>query len=288
MNRLKAVMTAALLALAGCDEASPPAPVGKPALWQVEDGTGTPVAWLFGTIHLLPKGAKWRTPVLDRSITQAGTLVVEVRDLSPDAIAPIFQSLARPCACPPLSERIAPEDRAELRELIDEAGLPRNSLDRTETWAAALTLASVLGAKDAAPGADVAVIEAFGQRPVLELEGAADQLAIFDRLPEAAQRTMLGAVVEENAQDDADSLAKAWLRGDTEAIAEETREGMMADPAIYAALLRNRNADWAAKLARWIADGKRPFVAVGAAHIVGPHGLAATLAAQGLTVRRIQ
>lgn len=288
MRRLGCAVLAGLLFLAGCKPAPSPAPAGKPALWQVEDASGQPLAWLFGTIHRLPDGARWRTPLLDRSMARAGVLVVEVRDLEPGAIAPVFASLAGPCACPPLVARVSPEKRPQLAALMDEAEVVPGALDRTETWAAALSLAGATEWQSAGPGADVAVIEAFRGRPVEELEGAAVQLEIFDRLAEAAQRRMLAEVLSAHANGDADALAAAWLSGNAERIAAETRKGLLDDPDLRKALLLDRNAAWLAKLAPLVATGRRPFVAVGAAHLVGPDGLVARLAAQGLVVRRIQ
>jgi uncharacterized protein YbaP (TraB family) len=125
---------------------------------------------------------------------------------------------------------------------------------------------------------------------VTELEGIEGQFSIFDRLPEADQRDLLGAVAEDDTMDANDDarLARLWLKGDMAAIAQEGDTGMLADPGLRQALLTDRNRDWAQKLFGIYRTGKRPFVAVGAAHLAPPGGLAELLAADGYTVARVR
>ena len=47
----------------------------SPALWKVADADTT--IYLFGTIHLLPSGTKWRSPLFDQAASSADTLIVE-------------------------------------------------------------------------------------------------------------------------------------------------------------------------------------------------------------------
>lgn len=282
----------AVLALAGCD--SPPpvsqAKQGTPALWIVENASGETAGWLFGTIHALPDGARWETAAIANAIGKAERLVVEVRDLDPALLSRTLRDLAHDCPCPPVSARVAPGQRAALAELVADSGTDAGSLDDLETWAVALALARSGGGLDAANGADLAIMMDFADRPVEELESAASQLVIFDRLPEAAQRAMLVDVIRARTEDpdSAQKLAAAWLRGDLAPLEAETMRGLGAHPALYRDLFADRNERWMERLLPLFSKSNGTLVAVGTAHFLGSHGLVALLREEGFTVRRIQ
>lgn len=273
------------LALAAC---SPQPQAARPALWRVEDGRGN-VGWLFGTIHSAERPLAWRTPPVDAALGEAREIMVEVGNLADETeVAATFARLARSEGQPPLSARVSPDARPALTALLKTSGHADGDFAAMDTWAAALTLARA-GADDdeARNGVDRAVIEAAGKRPVVELEGAAAQLGLFDALPEREQRDVLGAVVAEAAVPDRD-LAKTWREGDMAAIEKETRSGLLADPELREVLFTGRNRRWSERIALGVALGRKPFVAVGAAHMAGPQGLPAMLAARGLTVTRVE
>jgi uncharacterized protein YbaP (TraB family) len=273
------------LALAGCREAPLSA---KPALWEVTGPRGEH-AWLFGTIHALPRPAAWRSPAIDGALRGADRIVVEIAAVG-DAAAMNrdFAALSQTPGQPPLADKVPSALRGKLAAQLKASGLSESQFADLETWAAALTLARG-AAKDMDPanGIDRAVLKLTDQRPVVELEGTRGQLAIFDRLPEAQQRDLLAAVVAEPDQS-TDSPAQAWLTGDMAAIERETRQGLLDDPELRQALFTARNAAWTARIAAMLAAGERPFIAVGAAHMAGAEGLPALLAARGYTVRRVQ
>ena len=290
MIRAALALVLACWLLSGCAPDARPIPPGRPALWVIEDAAGDTAGWLFGTIHALPDAAQWRTPALEQAIAQAGELVVEVRDLDPARVAAAFAALSQDRPGPPLAQRLAPDARADLAEVLAREGVSAAPYDRLETWAAALALARLGDGAGSENGVDRALLAQFGPRPVRELEGAEEQLAIFDRLPERDQRVLLAAVIEEErgGEDQAADLAGAWLAGDIARMERLMRRGMLADPALYEALLARRNRAWAAQLAAVLDAKRRSLVAVGAAHMLGPDGLPALLAARGYRIRRIQ
>ncbi|MEO5587393.1 MAG: TraB/GumN family protein, partial [Novosphingobium sp.] len=273
------------LALAGCKPAPVPA---KPALWEVSGPKGER-AWLFGTIHALPRPAAWRSPAIDRALGDADRIVVEIAEVGDGgAMQRTFAALATTPGQPALASKLPPELRGKLAAELKAAGLDESRFADLETWAAALTLAQA-GAKDmdSANGIDRAVIALAGQRPVIELEGTRGQLGIFDALPEAEQRDLLAAVVADPEQQ-GESPTDAWLKGDMAAIERETHRGLLADPELRQALFSGRNKAWTDKIAAMLAAGQRPFVAVGGAHMAGSEGLPALLGARGYQVRRVQ
>lgn len=292
-TRFLVFLCALLGLLASC---SKPADVAKPdgphpALWQIADGNGRVEGWLFGTIHSLPEGTRWRSPRLDAVVAEADLLVVEVANLDDGAaLSQLFEQMAFDRPAGPIFERIDPALRDQFEALLVEARVRRSYFDPMESWAAALALAQVAQPGRAENGADRVLLATFDEPRIVELEGARAQLAVFDGLPEAEQRDLLDAVLEESRDYEkaGDTLAKAWLEGDVDRLERLTRRGILADPELAQALLAQRNAAWAAKIENLLSAPDRPLIAVGAGHLLGKDGLPALLEARGYTVSRIE
>ena len=284
---------AILFVLAGCQSEPTPQsePSELPAIWEISGPSGQVEGWLFGTIHALPDGVQWRSSKLEGLLADADMLVVEVAGLEDgDELTRTFTSLAFDTPGPALAQRIDPALRERYEELLTSARVRRDQFDRMESWAAALSLAQVAQSGRIENGVDKALLRDFADGEVVELEGARAQLAIFDQLPEADQRDLLNAVIEEsrNSEREAGRLARSWRNGDLQGLEEVTGQGMLADEELYEALLARRNRAWAGQIENLLSAPQRPFIAVGAGHVVGQDGLPRLLAQRGYALRRVQ
>ncbi len=289
-----------LLLVAGCREAADnvveaPAEQGQPALWSIDDGKGGK-GWLFGTIHLLPRDTDWQSGAFEKAIHESQSLILEASGLDDEqAVGKIFADLGVRGGLPPLANRVDPALRARLKEAVGKTKMRPHVLDRMESWAATLMLASALGAdmgleKDA--GVEQVLIRRYraDEKPISGLETIGGQLGIFDQLPESDQRAMLNATLRETDANRVRFKAqfKAWHTGKIEELAPVGNEGILASPLLRERLLDGRNRAWSAQIAAALARKSTPFIAVGAAHLPGDQGVVALLQAKGFTLTRIQ
>ncbi|AEG48528.1 GumN family protein [Sphingobium chlorophenolicum L-1] len=271
----------------------PPAPPagGGPALWRIE-GKGLD-GWLFGTIHVLPDGVKWRTRTIEDAIGSADRLVLESAEIQDQAgTLAQFEKMGRSPGLPPLEARVPGEDRAALEEIASDGGASVRALSGYESWAAAMLLSAA--AQQALHisqdhGVEPALIAAFRDagKPIGGLETVERQFRAFDTLPEAAQQRLLVDTVREAKDMRAlyGRILKAWIEGDIATLAQEDRMGEEPDPAVEKAVLVDRNRDWVKAVE---ALKGRPFIAVGAGHLAGKGNLEEMLQASGYRVTRVQ
>jgi len=298
---LIALLLATAGAAAGAAPVPPAAPVveaeekaPRPALWLLAD-EDTEI-YLFGTIHILPPGFKWRSAALDRVVEQADELVVETyggpEEALPEAALDMFL-LDEPS---PILERVPADRREALKAAIEAGPLPVGTYDAMETWAAAmiLGLAQLLGdyqvdSADDAPGVEDVLEAAFRDagKPIGSVEDPVAVLASLSGLPADLQSELLLQAIEGAAEErpEVDPELGAWIAGDAEEMEVSEADGLPAP--LYEVLLPRRNAAWV----RWLkARLERPGVvlfAVGAAHLAGPDSVQRMLADQGMVARRV-
>jgi uncharacterized protein YbaP (TraB family) len=286
---------AGLLPLTGCAaQAAAPAKAARPAMWKVADADTT--LYLFGTIHLLPKGQGWRTPAMDSALAGADELVLEVANIDDVmASAQAMAKLGMSPGLPPIAERVPEGKRAALKAMIAESGYPEAVYDRLETWAAALPLLGVTFKRlglDPSLGVESQIGAPFkaSGRTVTGLETIEQQLGYLDTLSEPAQRAFLLSVVEDSSatRKQFRQMLDAWASGDLKGIARTFDDETQMSPELKAALMSRRNAAWAGWLERRMAKPGTAFVAVGAGHLVGEDSVQSMLRKKGIKAKRVQ
>lgn len=272
-------------------DATPPA---RPALWVLADKDTT--IYLFGTIHLLPKGLAWRSPKLEAAMTKSDSLVLEVAGLeNREHTAAVMMKAAITRGLPPLVERVPADKRPKLEQLASDAGVPLGYLDIFEDWAAAITLA-VGSLKDLGldpdDGAEELLRRTFttAKKPIAGLETAEQQFGYFDNLSPKAQTALLISTIDESsdAKVEFEKMLKAWSAGDEKKMALSFDDELKLSPELFEVLLKKRNANWA----QWIDDRMdKPgtiFIGVGAGHLAGPDSVQRMLRTRGFKVKRVQ
>jgi uncharacterized protein YbaP (TraB family) len=292
--------------------------LADPALWVVKSPMAT--VYLFGTIHVLPKGTQWHYPALDQALAASDALYVEADDASRarvmalilkygvndadranhmnvfdgEGIYPHADYIWNRHA---LSRALDPTDKQRLRIAARRAELPLGvaTLESMRPWLAALTLTVAATRKSGYEpqfGADTALERDFESqgKPVRSFETTHDQIAFFADTPPTLQMDLLRNVLEHHVMASAPvaTLARDWLTGDVTAIAAAINDEMLKHyPGLYNALLVTRNRKWAGQIAGILKQPGTFFVAVGAGHLAGPDSVQAQLAKRGIATRRV-
>jgi len=280
----------AAIALTAC---APAATRAEPAMWVVKDADSE--IFLLGTVHLLRPELAWKSPRISKALAACGDLTLELAD--PDnaaAIAPWIRAHGFDPANP-LSSRLTEAERARLAQAAATLKLAPEQLEPMRPWLAALTLsiAPLLRAGyDPQAGVDrllMADARAKG-KPVRGFETAESQVKMLAGLPEQTQLDFLRESLDDyaDATVELDKLAEAWAGGRTEEIDrlvnDEVRD---VHPALYRALLVDRNAGFARQIKGMLDDSSGPrCVAVGAAHLAGSDSVQAKLKAMGVKAER--
>lgn len=269
-----------------------PAGASGPAhglLWQIQRD-GETVGHLFGTIHSDRADVLELPKPVARVFANAERYAFEIdqREVDRRQVARMMHYENGGT----LPQRLPSGLWPRVSRAAAERGLPSQAIAPMEPWA----LATVLSLPPTNPRQVLDLVlqrRAHGlDRPVRGLETVAEQLSVFDRLPEREQIEMLTAAVEMIESGEAaaffEQMVHAWRARDLERLVElaETHPAV-ADPAandrLMDELLDRRNRRMAERMQSEL-DAGGAFVAVGALHLPGEGGLIRLLEQRGYTL----
>jgi len=288
---------------AGAPQQSLGGGLASPRLWSIEAPAPGPDGQrgslhLLGAIHVGPPGGWIFAPQVEQAFSQAEVLVVEVDLEEHSAEERDATTLSRGLLATheSLSERIPPELYQELRARLAASGQPIMGLDRLEPWMVAIALsAREIERAGYSPesGVDLQLMQrARGQKEIVGLETAREQLEMLDGLPPELQALMLKEVLRhpEEMRSYFEQLMQAWRRGDQPALEELVFRELDGHPELapfYEAVIFQRNEAMAKGLAELLGSGRPLFAVIGAAHLAGERGIPARLRALGLRVEAV-
>ena len=276
--------------------ATPAAPAEpNPAIFLLSD-SDTKI-YLFGTVHVLPPGFKWRSAAIDRIISEADELVVETYEApGKQDYADAHRSMYLPKPSPILF-RVPAEHRKKLKATIQASGIPIKYYDSMHTWAAAMMLGmsqllDSYGAEDGedAPGVEDVLEQVFREagKPIGSVEHPGMVVESLNAIPAEEQSKLLIETVSEGSPEELSQSAdedRMWAAGELDAMAQNLFDDF--PPALFEALLTRRNRAWTGWLAQRLEKPGTILFAVGAGHLGGPQSLREMLAERGLKVTRV-
>jgi len=312
MNRLKslssrltsaaaAMLGAAGLVFAASTAAAQAQPVdysgleATPALWHISDADSD--IYLFGTFHLLPSSLEWETDAIRAHLASADELYLEADVQSAEAQARV-QALVLELGLNPqgvtLSSMLDAEAWALLARVAPTVGATPEMLEPMRPWLAQVVLSvaqmQALGL-DPEAGVEKALLAAVEGTDVEigYFETAEQQIRVLADLPDPVQVSGFAEGLREMERTPAmlDEMVRAWAAGDVEAIERIVNADMREQtPEMYEALIVQRNRDWVPQIQALLDGEGTVFVAVGAAHLGGDHGVVELLRETGITVTR--
>jgi uncharacterized protein YbaP (TraB family) len=278
----------------------PPAAAPVPAagfdqgtLWRIHAPSGA-VGHLLGTIHIGQPRELGVPPAVWSLLLTANRLVVELAPPPPqDDSAERLQRLPRGES---LARHLAPADLQKLQARLQAAGLGLRQPQQVKPWvltqllqsAAPLTLETL---------DDRLVRQAKAQRiAIASLETVEEQFGAFECIPLVEQVLLLKDTLAmpegffETLNREVLALYRAQRTAELVALLADRfpvgRAAQQASAQATQCIIAERNQRFAQRLQPLLAENG-VFAAIGAAHLVGPGGVLARLAAAGYRLERM-
>ncbi len=264
-----------------------------PALWSIENGTST--VHLFGSMHLLKPGAKWRTARFDQVLANADDLVMEIK-LDAGGQAAVQKFMMENGIYPPgqTLNAVLPADLyTDLIKATTKLDIPEAAMSRMRPWYAGLVLSMVTIQRlgfDPAQGVEQTIMtEAAGRNIKLTgLETAKAQLSTMANQPPKVQEAMVREALDQlhDIGHLLDEMTAAWTKGDTDKLEKLLIGGFKDYPGLYQAVVVDRNKRWVPEIEALLKKPGHHLIVVGSAHLLGDDSVIHMLRADGIKVER--
>lgn len=281
-----------VLACASALDVSSTHRTATPALWTVH-GRGGSMAYLFGSIHLVPNQLDWRSPQIAQAMQRSDTFVFEVmlNDATAHAVAAFMRE--RGTLPPGMSLRamLKPEARSDLDAALTLTNLRLEDVDNLRPWLASITLdVADMTRRNFDPGGVDKQIFSWAVREGKNIDSLASVDQQLDMIaPPQTALEMESFELElrdlQNASRNLTPLVDAWARGDVATVERISLAELRKYPSVQKSMFADRNLDWTRQIRGLLSRKQRTFfIVVGTAHLVGRDGVPALLRRSGYTV----
>ena len=262
-------------------------------LWSVQRDGKT--SYLYGTLHVGKLAWAMPGPRVAKALRASQVLAMEL-DVSDPRVQQQMAALVRSDGPSSLSA----EAQAQLREAAKALCVDWDTLGPLRPEFQLTTLLMTLARYedlDAGFGSEVALAAVAPHLglPTRSLETGTEQVAALSAASSAELAEWVQTGVNDLRTDKARrqlrKLSRVWADSDIQRLERYPHwcecEGTAAERAVLDRVVKQRNVTLAERIDALIRQEGPAFVAVGALHMVGPHGLPALLKARGFTVKQV-
>lgn len=265
------------------------------SVWRISDGSSH--IYLAGTIHLL-REQDYPLPSAYETAYQAADRLVFETDIAGMSDLGLQQRML---------QQLTYQDGRTLRTVLNDdayvaleaytrsIGMPLGMMQTFKPGLLTTTLSVIefqrLGFTPQGVDAYFYAKATGDAKPRGELESIDDQVAMLAAMGEGyeSEFVMHSLADFDQLEDMIESMIQAWRSGDVDLLESRFVAPLLENtPALYESLLVERNEAWLPQIEAMFSQDGTEYVLVGAAHLVGEHGLLAMLAARGYDINQLQ
>ena len=270
----------------------------KTMFWEI-NGTHGGKVYLLGSMHVGAEEMYPLDPYINEAFEKSNYLFVEVKQNEKTIMTmnkALFQR-GRYESNETIANHIAPETYTQMQEWLKTYQMPIDSLDQYKPWVAALNL-SMFELMQLGFSPMYGIDKYFESKAkhmskqIYSLEGVSEQIGVLMFDENDYQENFLKMVMSSKkaSKSDMDILIDAYKEGNVSYFEQEVLAPINSYPKIKELLLTNRNVKMLEKIKRYINSkkGRKYFIVVGLAHLIGEEGLVEMIRASDYNVTRYE
>ncbi len=260
-------------------------------LWKISGNGLTEESYVFGTIHAICPEELTLSTEIEAAVEKSALVVMEL-DMDNPSFMMEMQRLSVNEGMTNLSTMMNPNEIAVVDDFLMKnynTEMSQVGIFKPMALLSMVILKSYNCQQTKSVEEFVLRFAAKSEREVEGLETVADQMEIFDEIPNEEQIQWIVDMIKDSVttRENAVLFTNAYINGDIESIytlSQETYPSMMA---YEDELLTDRNVAWVPKIITYIKE-QPTFFAVGAGHLGGEKGVINLLKKEGYTVTPVK
>lgn len=263
-------------------------------LWRVKGKTHT--MFLAGTIHTLREDNYPLPKPIEDAYARSSKVVFEVDEEEMKSPS-VHQKLSEAARLPQgvtLQECISKKTQEDLDAYCKKTGISPTTFHRTQPWAVSLAI-SLIELQSLGFDPELGMEKHFftlakrDGKKLAALETIDFQISLFTNFTAKESEESIKETLERVAtfKKLSEDMLTAWKSGDLPALDKLLIDTMRRFPEVYEKLVVDRNKRWISQLEEMLNGREDVFVAVGAGHLGGKHGLLELLRKKGFVVEQL-